>query len=82
MPIKRAELKELKATHGNKSLGTDGLMFCLAHCRTRVGFLQRWFACVTGDVTVNMAIGGMRGIKGMIWEPSLLDAGRRLSCCV
>lgn len=47
VPIKRAELKELKATHGNKSLG---------------------------DVTVNMAIGGMRGIKGMIWEPSLLDA--------
>lgn len=27
-----------------------------------------------GEVTVNMALGGMRGIKGMIWETSLLDA--------
>jgi citrate synthase len=27
-----------------------------------------------GTVTVDMAYGGMRGIKGLIWEPSLLDA--------
>ncbi|CAM6123053.1 unnamed protein product [Calypogeia fissa] len=27
-----------------------------------------------GDTTVDMAIGGMRGIKGMLWETSLLDA--------
>ena len=27
-----------------------------------------------GDVTVNMAMGGMRGITGMVWETSLLDA--------
>jgi len=27
-----------------------------------------------GEVTVNMAVGGMRGIKGMLWETSLLDA--------
>ncbi|KAI9026203.1 citrate synthase-like protein [Hyaloraphidium curvatum] len=27
-----------------------------------------------GNVTVDMAYGGMRGIKGMIWEGSLLDA--------
>eukprot|EP00249_Psilotum_nudum_P008156 c21077_g1_i1 orf=360-1784(+) len=26
-----------------------------------------------GDTTVNMAIGGMRGIKGMLWDTSLLD---------
>lgn len=26
-----------------------------------------------GDVTVDMAIGGMRGIKGMLWDTSLLD---------
>jgi hypothetical protein len=26
-----------------------------------------------GDTTVDMAIGGMRGIKGMVWETSLLD---------
>jgi citrate synthase len=26
-----------------------------------------------GDVTVDMAYGGMRGIKGMIWEGSVLD---------
>eukprot|EP00793_Prasinoderma_coloniale_P000142 PRCOL_00005650-RA len=28
---------------------------------------------VLGEVTLNMAIGGMRGVKGMIWETSLLD---------
>ena len=27
-----------------------------------------------GEVTVNMAMGGMRGICGMVWETSLLDA--------
>ena len=27
-----------------------------------------------GEVTVNMAMGGMRGITGMVWETSLLDA--------
>ncbi|KAI3643307.1 hypothetical protein MP228_012862 [Amoeboaphelidium protococcarum] len=27
-----------------------------------------------GNVTVDMAYGGMRGIKGLIWETSLLDA--------
>lgn len=26
-----------------------------------------------GEVTVNQALGGMRGIKGMVWETSLLD---------
>ncbi|KAL2610142.1 hypothetical protein R1flu_028715 [Riccia fluitans] len=30
--------------------------------------------CSLGDTTVDMAIGGMRGIKGMLWETSLLDA--------
>ncbi|GMH38747.1 hypothetical protein BSKO_06631 [Bryopsis sp. KO-2023] len=29
---------------------------------------------VLGDVTVNMCIGGMRGICGILWETSLLDA--------
>jgi|TARA_B110000977_G_scaffold142580_2_gene180952 citrate synthase len=29
---------------------------------------------VLGEVTVNMAMGGMRGITGMVWETSLLDA--------
>ncbi|CAI7798979.1 unnamed protein product [Closterium sp. NIES-53] len=28
---------------------------------------------VLGDVTVNMAVGGMRGIKGLLWETSQLD---------
>lgn len=27
-----------------------------------------------GDVTVDMALGGMRGITGLLWETSLLDA--------
>ncbi|XP_024943203.1 probable citrate synthase 2, mitochondrial isoform X2 [Cephus cinctus] len=26
-----------------------------------------------GDVTVDMMYGGMRGIKGLVWEPSVLD---------
>ncbi|KAL2716897.1 hypothetical protein V1478_014573 [Vespula squamosa] len=26
-----------------------------------------------GDVTVDMVYGGMRGIKGLVWEPSVLD---------
>ncbi|KAH6569675.1 hypothetical protein BASA50_002129 [Batrachochytrium salamandrivorans] len=29
---------------------------------------------VLGETTVDMAYGGMRGIKGMIWETSVLDA--------
>jgi citrate synthase len=29
---------------------------------------------VLGEVTVDMAYGGMRGIKGMIWDPSVLDS--------
>jgi len=29
---------------------------------------------VLGEVTVDMAYGGMRGIKGLIWEGSVLDA--------
>jgi len=31
-------------------------------------------AAALGTVTVNQAIGGMRGIPGMLWETSLLDA--------
>ena len=27
-----------------------------------------------GETTVNMAMGGMRGITGMVWETSLLDS--------
>ncbi|KAJ1921549.1 citrate (Si)-synthase [Mycoemilia scoparia] len=27
-----------------------------------------------GEVTVDMALGGMRGIKGLVWDTSLLDA--------
>ncbi|XP_030747946.1 probable citrate synthase 2, mitochondrial [Sitophilus oryzae] len=30
-------------------------------------------ATKVGDVTVDMMYGGMRGIKGMVWEPSVLD---------
>lgn len=31
--------------------------------------------CSLGETTVSQAIGGMRGIKSMIWETSLLDSG-------
>lgn len=46
IPEKQAEVKEVRAQLGNKSLG---------------------------DVTVNMCLGGMRGIPGLVWETSLLD---------
>lgn len=29
---------------------------------------------IMGEVTVNMALGGMRGLKSMLWETSLLDS--------
>ncbi|KAJ2693299.1 citrate (Si)-synthase, partial [Coemansia sp. RSA 1285] len=35
---------------------------------------QKYGDRVLGENTVNMAYGGMRGIKGMIWDTSLLDA--------
>ena len=47
IPVKQAELKELKQKHGSK---------------------------VLGEVTVDQCIGGGRGVKSMLWEPSLLDA--------
>ncbi|KAJ3332250.1 citrate (Si)-synthase [Blyttiomyces sp. JEL0837] len=47
IPIKQAEVKEIRAKYGNK---------------------------VLGETTVDMAYGGMRGIKGLIWETSVLDA--------
>jgi len=47
IPVKREQLKKLKAEHGQKSLG---------------------------EVKVENVIGGMRGIKGMLWEGSVLDA--------
>ncbi|KAJ9076844.1 citrate (Si)-synthase [Entomophthora muscae] len=46
IPEKQAEIKQIKAEHGSKPLGT---------------------------VTVDMVYGGMRGIKGLIWEGSVLD---------
>lgn len=33
----------------------------------------KYGSVVTGETTIDMAIGGMRGIKGMLWETSLLD---------
>eukprot|EP00300_Choanocystis_sp_HF-7_P028007 c33348_g1_i1.p2 GENE.c33348_g1_i1~~c33348_g1_i1.p2 ORF type:complete len:472 (-),score=107.26 c33348_g1_i1:3-1382(-) len=47
IPIKQAEIKDIKTKHGEK---------------------------VLGNVTVAMAYGGMRGIKGLVTETSLLDA--------
>ena len=47
LPAKQAQLKEVNAKFGEKSLG---------------------------NVTVGQAIGGMRDVKSMIWETSLLDA--------
>ncbi|KAJ2219431.1 citrate (Si)-synthase, partial [Coemansia sp. RSA 485] len=34
---------------------------------------QKYGDRVLGETTVNMAYGGMRGIKGMVWDTSLLD---------
>eukprot|EP00030_Apusomonadida_sp_AF-17_P005832 a676365_1425.p1 GENE.a676365_1425~~a676365_1425.p1 ORF type:complete len:479 (-),score=237.00 a676365_1425:20-1423(-) len=47
IPIKQAEIKDVKTKHGEK---------------------------VLGNVTVSMAYGGMRGIKGLVTETSLLDS--------
>jgi len=46
VPIKRKEVAEFRAEHGNTKIG---------------------------DVTVGMAYGGMRGIKGLVTETSVLD---------
>lgn len=47
VPIKQAQVKDIRTKYGDKPLGTT---------------------------TVDMAYGGMRGIKGLIWESSVLDA--------
>jgi len=47
IPVKQAEMKDIKARHGDKMLGT---------------------------CTVEQAYGGMRSVKSMVWEPSLLDS--------
>lgn len=36
-------------------------------------FRKEYGSKVLGEVTVDMAYGGMRGIKGLIWEGSVLD---------
>eukprot|EP00270_Netrium_digitus_P006092 TRINITY_DN18302_c0_g1_i1.p1 TRINITY_DN18302_c0_g1~~TRINITY_DN18302_c0_g1_i1.p1 ORF type:complete len:522 (+),score=145.52 TRINITY_DN18302_c0_g1_i1:56-1567(+) len=67
--------------------GLPGLARYLTHdLRSRVAELipqeqarlkeikQKYGSLSLGDTTVDMAIGGMRGIKGMLWETSLLDA--------
>lgn len=46
IPIKQNQLKQLKATHGQTTVG---------------------------DVKVEHIIGGMRGLKAMLWEASVLD---------
>ncbi|XP_043461135.1 probable citrate synthase, mitochondrial [Leptopilina heterotoma] len=37
-------------------------------------FRKQFGATKVGEVTVDMMYGGMRGIKGLVWEPSVLDA--------
>ncbi|XP_033221510.1 probable citrate synthase 2, mitochondrial [Belonocnema kinseyi] len=37
-------------------------------------FRKQYGATKVGEVTVDMMYGGMRGIKGLVWEPSVLDA--------
>eukprot|EP01119_Soliformovum_irregulare_P006760 TRINITY_DN19189_c0_g1_i1.p1 TRINITY_DN19189_c0_g1~~TRINITY_DN19189_c0_g1_i1.p1 ORF type:complete len:474 (-),score=152.15 TRINITY_DN19189_c0_g1_i1:55-1476(-) len=47
IPVKNAEIKEIKEKYGEMKLG---------------------------DCTVSQAYGGMRSVKSMVWEPSLLDS--------
>ncbi|TPX61835.1 hypothetical protein PhCBS80983_g00774 [Powellomyces hirtus] len=47
IPEKQAEVKEVRAKFGSKSMG---------------------------ETTVDMMYGGMRGIKGLVWEGSVLDS--------
>ncbi|KAK0086023.1 hypothetical protein PV325_004046 [Microctonus aethiopoides] len=37
-------------------------------------FRKNYGGTKVGEVTVDMMYGGMRGIKGLVWEPSVLDA--------
>ncbi|ORZ18761.1 citrate synthase [Absidia repens] len=37
-------------------------------------FKKDYGSTVLGEVTINQAYGGMRGVKGLIWEGSVLDA--------
>ncbi|KAI0797899.1 citrate synthase [Abortiporus biennis] len=46
IPVKQAQLKQLKAEHGQ---------------------------AVLGDVKVEQVLGGMRGLKAMLWDASVLD---------
>eukprot|EP00271_Cylindrocystis_brebissonii_P010499 TRINITY_DN2669_c1_g1_i1.p1 TRINITY_DN2669_c1_g1~~TRINITY_DN2669_c1_g1_i1.p1 ORF type:complete len:477 (+),score=77.02 TRINITY_DN2669_c1_g1_i1:290-1720(+) len=40
----------------------------------RVKSIKKQYGSVSlGEVTIDMVLGGMRGIKGMLWEPSDLD---------
>lgn len=36
-------------------------------------FRKKYGATKVGEVTVDMMYGGMRGIKGLVWETSVLD---------
>uniref|UniRef100_H2Y5U8 Citrate synthase n=1 Tax=Ciona savignyi TaxID=51511 RepID=H2Y5U8_CIOSA len=38
-----------------------------------IEFKKEFGGAKVGDVSVDMMYGGMRGIKGMVWEPSVLD---------
>ncbi len=54
---------------------SDRLAALIPEKRARITKMNKEHGDVSlGEVTVGMALGGMRDIKGMVWETSLLDA--------
>lgn len=75
-------LKQIKAEYGQRSLGEVTGAHSRALCRQGAcsGLHPHGRTAASAHprppfrAAVNMAVGGMRGIKGMLWETSLLDA--------
>jgi len=64
----------LKSLRGMSSLA-QRLEQLIPEKRARITKLNKEHGDVSlGDVTIGMALGGMRDIKGMVWETSLLDS--------
>jgi citrate synthase len=71
IPERVAEVKETRQKFGTKSLGNvtvDMVSSCLTESS------GTWQSILQTFRYASKAYGGMRGIKGMIWEGSLLDA--------
>lgn len=67
------------AQRQRSNVGGDDLKSILAdkivaHQKTVKEFRSQHGSTKIGDITVDMLYGGMRGMKGLVWETSVLDA--------